>query len=278
MVDDFSTIIHTMNSVYGFDLSQYDYAFLKQTIEKRCAAIETIKSSDYDSYLLNNREEAKHLFHALNITYTEFFRNTLTYAHLEQWILPRLIEKKSADSELRVWSAGCSSGQEAYSIGMLVEKINAKKQQALRYRIIATDISIAALDVAKKGEYTEEAIQNVRMKDTKDFFVKSGETYTVCDRLKKHISFSTYDLLDNRSAYPHESIFGSFDLVLCCNMLFYYKTDSQLYILKKLINSMEEHGYLITGEAERQTVVKHGHLLTVVPPSPIFQKKPGGVR
>ena len=271
-VDDLSTIIHTIYSVYGFDISQYDDAFLKQTIEKRCAAIDTKKISDYAIYLSNNTEEAKNLFSALNITYTEFFRSTLTYAHLEQWILPRLIEKKSGNSELRVWSAGCSSGQEAYSIAMLVEKINEKKQQALRYRIIATDNSKSALAVAKKGDYTEEAIHNVKMKDIKEFFIVSGETYTVCDRLKKHISFSTYDLLDNRSAYPHESIFGCFDLVFCCNMLFYYKTDSQIYILKKLINSMEEHGYLITGEAEKQTVAKHGSLLTVASPSPIFQK------
>ena len=277
MVDDLSTIIHTMNSVYGFDISPYDYAFLRQATKKRCAAIDTKKISDYDIYLSNNIEEAQNLFYALNITYTEFFRNTLTYAHLEQWILPRLIEKKSEDSELRVWSAGCSSGQEAYSIAMLLEKISAKRHKELRYRIIATDISESALTAAKKGEYTEEAIQNIRMNDLKEFFVKSGEMYAVCKRLKKHVSFSSYDLLENLSAYPHESIFGSFDLVFCCNVLFYYKTDSQLYILKKLINSMAEQGYLITGEAERQTVVKHGSLLTVAPPSPIFQKKPGGV-
>ncbi len=278
MVDDLSAIVHTMNSVYGFDVSQYDYSFLKQTIEKRCTAIEIKKFSDYEIYLSKNLVEAQNLFHALNINYTEFFRNTLTYAHLEQWILPRLIEKKTEDSELRIWSAGCSTGQEAYSIAMLVEKINAKRQQALRYRIIATDISKSALAVAEKGNYTEEAIQNVRMKDIKEFFVKTKETYTVCDRLKKQISFSTYDLLENRSAYPHESIFGNFDLVFCCNVLFYYKTDSQLYILNKLINSMSEQGYLITGEAERQTVAKHSPLLTVASPSPIFQKKHGGVK
>lgn len=278
MDDDLSAIIHTMNSVHGFDVSQYDYAFLKQTIEKRCAAIETKKYFDYDIYLSNNLEEAQNLFHALNINYTEFFRNTLTYAHLEHWILPRLIEKKSPDSELRIWSAGCSSGQEAYSIAMLVEKISAKRQQAIRYRIIATDISKSALALAENGDYTEEAIQNVRMKDVKEFFVKSKDKYTVIDRLKKQISYSTYDLLESRSAYPHESIFGNFDLVFCCNVLFYYKTDSQLYILNKLINSMAEQGYLITGEAERQTVVKHSPLLAVASPSPIFQKKHGGVK
>lgn len=274
MVNELLKIAHTMNRIYGLDISMYDDTFLRQVIEKRCAAIDTKKNSDYNIYLVNNLEEAKNLFKALNITYSEFFRNILTYAHLEQWIIPRLIEKKSEDCELRVWSAGCSSGQEAYSIAILLEKLSVKKQKALRYRIIATDISESALTAAKKGEYTEEAIQNVRIKDIKEFFVNSGETYTVCERLKKHVSFSTYDLLDDRSAYPHESIFGNFDLVLCCNVLFYYKSDSQLIILNKLINSMTDHGYLITGEAERQTIVKHGSLLTVAPPSPIFKKEP----
>ena len=273
-----SEVTQIIKNYNGADISMYDASFIKRAIEKRFTAAKTKTISDYIQLLSNSPDEAITFYGSLSNIHTEFFRNPLTFAHLEQWILPRLMESKSDTSELRIWSAGCSSGQEAYSIAMLVEKINSKKQQALRYRIIATDISKSALAIAIKGDYTEDAIQNIRMKDLKEFFIKSGETYTVSDRLKKHISFSTYDLLDNRSAYPHESIFGSFDLVLCCNMLFYYKADSQLNILKKLINSMADQGYLITGEVERQTVAKHGSLLTVALPSPIFQNKPGGVR
>ena len=186
--------------------------------------------------------------------------------------MPRLIENKPQNGELRIWSAGCSTGQEAYSLAMLLENINASKQKKTRYRIIATDISQDALLAAGKGEYNEREIQRVRVKDLKEFFVKSGETYTVCDRLKQHVSFSFYDLLDSRSFCPQESIFGSFDLVLCCNLLFYYKPNYQRSILKKLKNSVAENGYLITGETESHTAAKYCDLIPVSPPSTIFKQ------
>lgn len=276
MNNELSEIVQIVERVYGLDISKYNDAFLKQTLEKRLAVAKTKKVSEYIQYLSNNGDEAVTLFQTLNITHTEFFRNSLTFAHLEQWILPRLMEGKSDNSELRIWSAGCSSGQEAYSIAMLVENINSKKQEKSRYRIIATDISESALLEANKGDYNEKDIQKIRVKDLKEFFIKSGKTYTVCDRLKRHVSFSTYNLLDNLSSYPQESIFGNFDLVVCCNMLFYYKPEYQRYIIKKLINSMAEKGYLVTGEAEIHTVEKAGDLRIVAPPSPIFQNKTGG--
>jgi chemotaxis methyl-accepting protein methylase len=93
--------------------------------------------------------------------------------------------------------------------------------------------------------------------------------------LKKHISFSRYDLLDPSSATPQESIFGSFDLVMCCNVLLYYGESAQQFILNKLINSIVIDGYLITGEAERGCIKKSTGLFAVAPPNPIFKKTLG---
>ncbi len=270
--------VEVMNRVYGMDISKYDDTFLKQAIEKRCAIIETEKISDYITYLTGNIAEAQIFFESLNITYTEFFRNPLTFAHLEQWILPNLIERKTKTNELRIWSAGCSTGQEAYSVAMLIENICAKKTKTLRYRIIATDISQPALITAKSGKYNQKSIQNIRVSDLNTFFQWSGEMYKISERAKKNVSFSIYDLLDNQCSYPQESIFGNFDLVICSNILFYYQLKYQHCILKKLINAMGEHGYLITGEAERHVVTKVGGLQAVAPPSPIFQKASGGLK
>lgn len=275
MNTDLKEIVNTISNIHGFDISKFDDTFLKRAAEKRCEMVKAQKFSVYVQYLSNNSDEAVALFQSLNITHSEFFRNPLTFAHLEQWILPRLMENKADNGELRIWSAGCSSGQEPYSIAMLVENINAKKQRSTRYRIIATDISESALDEAYEGLYSEKDVQNIRVKDLKEFFVRSGEKYKVCDRLKKHVSFSIYDLLDNLSSYPQESIFGNFDLVLCSNMLFYYKSDYQKSIVKKVINSMDENGYLVTGEAERQILEQYGGLYLVAPPSPIFKQVRG---
>ncbi len=273
MDNELVEIVQIAARVYGFDISKYDDTFLRQTVEKRFAVTKTDNISEYRQYMSNNRTEAATLLRLLNITHTEFFRNALTFAHLEQWILPSLLEGKSGNSELRIWSAGCSSGQEAYSIAMLIENINSKKSRQPRYRIIATDISESALLQAKKGEYNQYDIQKIRVKDLNDFFIKTGETYAVRERLKQHVEFSTYDLLDNLSSYPQESIFGNFDLVVCSNMLFYYKTNHQDSIVKKLINSMDKQGFLITGEAERQIVDKFSDMYPVSPPSPIYKQR-----
>lgn len=269
-------IVQIIKSICEIDISKFDDAFLNQTVEKRLAALEIKKNSEYAQFLSNNADEATILLQSLNITHTEFFRNSLSFAHLEQWILPSLMEEKSAKSELRIWSAGCSSGEEAYSIAMLVENINANKQKKSRYRIIATDISESALHVANKGEYNEKDIQKIRVRDLNEFFIKSGEKFTVCPRLKEHVSFTSYDLLDDITSYPQESIFGNFDLVICSNLLFYYKQDYQRTIIMKLIKAMAKTGYLITGEAERHTVERTGYLRQVAMPSPIFQKTTGG--
>jgi len=158
---------------------------------------------------------------------------------------------------------------------MLIEKIHRKKTKQLRYRIIATDISQSALLRAKKGEFSEHDIQNIRVKDLKEFFVKTGETYIMCDRLKKHVSFSSYDLLDPLSSYPQESIFGNFDIVVCSNILFYYKPVYQHGIVKKMIYSMDKNGYLITGEAEKHTVERYSELIQVTSLAPIYKQKRG---
>ncbi|HZW50107.1 MAG TPA: protein-glutamate O-methyltransferase CheR [Bacillota bacterium] len=269
-------IIQVMQDVYEIDISKYDEAFLLKAVEKRVEIVKIKTASDYIVYLLSNNEEAKNFFDSLMISYTDFFRNSLTFAHLEQWVLPQLIAQKSNHSELRIWSAGCATGQEPYSIAMLLEKMQTSQNKQFRYRIIATDISEAALSAAKKGEYNQEAIQNLKVKDLSEFFIQSGETYTVSSKLKNQVSFSSYDLLDDHSSSPQESIFGNFDLVFCSNLLFYYKPEFQRTIISKLKNSLTEKGYLITGEVERQAVSKEGGLRSVNPPSLIFQKITGG--
>jgi chemotaxis methyl-accepting protein methylase len=183
------------------------------------------------------------------------------------------MNRKSDKGELRIWSAGCSTGQEAYSIAMLIENLNSREQKKVRYRIIATDVSESALIKAKTGEYNEKEIQKIRVKDLNEFFVRFGETYKVSPQLKQHVSFSTYDLLDNLSSSPQESIFGNFDLIICSNVLFYYKLKYQQFIIKKLVGVMDEKGYLITGEAEKYNVEKSRYLNLVSTSSTIFQSK-----
>lgn len=266
-------ITQAMANGYGMDVSMYDESFMQKTVRHRCLLAGIESWSDYVRYLSNSPAEALEFSRSLNITYTEFFRNTLAFANLDRWILPKLIEGKADGSELRIWSAGCASGQEPYSIAMQLAKFQSLRKQTLRYRIIATDISESELAVARKGEYNEDAIQNVKVKHLKEFFTKAGETYTICPTIRERVSFSTYDLLDSHSDYPQECIFGEFDLVFCSNLLFYYQLEPQLHILRKVIHSLSDGGYLVTGEAERHSVERVGGLRLVAPPAAIFQKR-----
>lgn len=274
MNNEITKTIQIYKNIYNLDISMYDDKFLNQIIGNRLAVYEIQKPIDYIDTLKNNPEEAETLFKLLNNNYTEFFRNILTFAHLEQWILPNLMEKKQGN-ELRIWSAGCSTGQEAYSLAILLENINVKKKEKTRYRIIATDINESALKEANIGIYNESDILKIRVKELKEYFIKSGDKYKINEDLKKNITFTKYDLLDNMTSYPQESIFGSFDLVICSNLLFYYNINNQEQILGKLVNAMDEDGFLITGETEKQIVSRFNHLYLSVPPSPIFKKRRG---
>lgn len=109
------------------------------------------------------------------------------------------------------------------------------------------------------------------MKHLRSYFTKQEETYTVDFQLKQKIDFSEYDLLDPYSINPPDSIFGDFDIIFCCNLLFYYRTDVRRAIVKKLKRSLSDKGYLVTGEAEAIFMGKDEDLKTVSSNAPIFQ-------
>lgn len=266
-------MIQIMKETYQKDLSIYDEVFLVKSLERRILGMD-ISLLDYPSYLQANRHEADALMASFQITYSQFFRNSLTFAVLEQLVLPHLLSQKPANGEIRVWSAGCSTGQEAYSIGILLEELIQASSKPMRFRIFATDLSRDVLDTAGTGIYDEESIANIRMKYLKNYFTKKGDTYAVDPGLKEKINFSEYDLLDSHSSNPPDSIFGDFDIIFCCNLLFYYRADVRRVIVKKLKRSLAQGGYLVTGEAESILMGKDEELKMLSSGAPIFQVNP----
>lgn len=184
-----SEMIWIMKENNKKDLTVYDAAFLLKSLERRMTGI-AVSQSDYPSYLRENPQEADHLLASFQITYSQFFRNALTFAMLEQHILPHLLSRKAENGEVRVWSAGCSTGQEAYSIGILLEELIQASSKPMRFRIFATDLSRETLDEARAGIYDENGVSNIRVKHLKKYFTRMGETYYVDAQLKQKISFS----------------------------------------------------------------------------------------
>ena len=272
MNDELLGIIRVMSGMQN-DISRYDESFLVTSLEKRLAATSCTTLSGYRAYLSAHDGEAEALLRSLNITYSGFFRNPLTFAVLEQQVLPRLIEEKveCGTAEIRVWSAGCAAGQESYSVAILLDELLAARKIPLTFRIFATDISDDCLATARRGVFDAAAVQNVKLKHIHSCFASHNGSYPVAGRLKQRIEFSFHDLLDERSASPPGSIYGDFDLVFCCNLLFYYTHEIRQGILTKLINALSPGGYLVTGEAER-AIVENTHLVEISPMSAVYRK------
>ena len=228
---------------------------------------------EYCAFLEQSDRERTVFIDSLQISYSEFFRNPLTFAVLERIILPAIVLKKrnSARKEVRIWSVACAGGQEAYSLAILLEELRYGDTNEFSYRIFATDQSEAQVNEALKGVYISEALQNVSLKRAGEWFTREGDTYMVKPALKEHIEFSVFDLFNEQLCCPPASIFGDFDLIVCANFLFYYKNAYRNTLLKKADNSLTKGGYLMTGETERDIIIGHDYH-EVYPQSALFKR------
>lgn len=266
-----------MRQAQGRDLSLFDEAFLAKSFDRRLSVTSCNSAAAYLQRLREDRAEAEDFFRSLNISYSEFFRDPLAFALLEQVVLPGFVQEKeqAGRSELRVWSAGCAAGQEAWSIAILLEELNAGRERPVPFRIFATDGSDAPLALARTGVYDAAEVQKVRLKHLRKYFTVAGESYQIVPALTDRVDFSAYDLLAEGSSSPAAGIYGDFDLILCCNLLFYYRPEIRQRILDKLCRALCPGGHLVTGEAEREIVAQHEGLRAMAPPAAVFQKRKG---
>jgi chemotaxis methyl-accepting protein methylase len=274
-------LVAVLLRAHGLDASCCDGAFLARSAERRRDVPARETPSAYLDRLAKDRAEAEALLASLRVAYSEFFRSPLAFALLEQWLLPGLLDARGrgGGGELRVWSAGCAAGQETWSLAVLLDGLTAGRDArggaGVGYRIFATDLSEADLELARGGIYPPEALGNVRLRQLESCFSRMGDAYAVGARLRERVEFSFYDLLDPGTSCPPPCIYGEFDLVVCANVLIYYRPAAQRRILAKLRRSLAPGGYLMTGEAEHQVVEGAGGFRAVAPPAPVFRDVSG---
>ena len=267
-------IVQLLLKHHSIDVSPFDETFLEKSLQKRIAVMNCLSQEEYFIFLQKNKKEGIRFLHSLFICYSEFFRNPLTFAFLERLILPSLIAKKinAKQKEIRIWSAACAAGHEAYSVAMLLEELKNGNADKFSYRIFATDQSQTQINEAQKGHYSDAAINKLTLKRLNLWFTKHGSAYTIKPELKTHIDFSVFDLFNQELNAPPASIFGDFDLVICANLLFYYKPEYQKTILAKTNKCLTKGGFLMTGETERDILSKNNYN-EVYLHSGIFKKK-----
>ena len=225
---------------------------IERRLNKRIYNTRKKNNDEYLEYLKNNPDEIDKLIDAFTINVSRFFRNSLTFEYINKIVIPELYYsiKKNNGSSLRIWSAGCSFGEEPYSMAILLNEFQIKEHKKLNLNIFATDIDMEALNKAKAGSYDIESIRRVKFSILLKYFTKGKENYIIDDEIKKMVQFSYFDLLDKKKAVPSDSIFGNFDIVLCRNVLIYLDPEYQQIVFKRLYNSLNKNGYLILGEAE----------------------------
>jgi len=254
----------------NFDVSGYDESFLDKALEKRISETFCNSEEAYYEYLQQSHIEAQEFINSLSVSYSEFFRNSLTFSVLEHVVLPAIIynKEKNNQREIRIWSSACASGQESYSLAMLLNEYFSK--ESVRFRIFATDQSEEQIERAKLGYYHISELSHLTVKRLKEWFVKQADTYTIKDELKQQIEFSTFDFFDEKHISPPGSIFGDFDIIMCANVLFYYKPEFRKKILNKIKSNLSNDGVIVTGETEREIVLHH-HFHEIYPQSAIFK-------
>lgn len=272
MTNELKDISTLLFETYGADVSRYDDAFLEMSVAKRQSAIGCHSLKNYHNHLKSTKSEVALFVDSLNISFSEFFRNPLTYAYIEQMVLPLLIEKKKQENnkEIRIWSAACASGQEAYSVAMLWDETSLATKSAIACRIFATDSNAEEITTAQKGIYQMATLQKTTLHRVQTYFNQRNDTFSLVPELKQQVDFSTFNLLDEQLVSPQASIYGDFDVILCCNLLFYYKPEFRHQILEKISRNLATDGFLITGETERE-IVKENNYREVFVNSAIFQ-------
>ena len=271
---EFEEIIQSVSQKYGEDISLFDRFFVLKAIEKRVTKKDQNSYLSYLQTILDNPGEAQKFLSSLNINYSEFFRNSLTFSLLGKLILPFVLSKKekTGDDGIRIWSASCAAGQEAFSIAMLLDELLSDKAKNLKYHIFATDKNEKLIRFAKRGSYDFEDVKKVTLNHITKYFKKENDRYVITGKLKENINFSVYNLLDEKTSCPPESIYGDFDIIFCCNILFYYNSIIQKVIIDKITECLPVGGYFVTGEAEKSIIEKINCFTAVTCTDSIFKK------
>ncbi len=227
----------------GFDFTGYKRESLARRIRRRMQIINISDISDYKSCLENHPNEFQELFNTILINITSFFRDKEAWEYLAKESLPKIISSKNEDDPIRIWSTGCATGEEAYTIAMLMAELLGERRFKDDVKIFATDIDEAALAQARHASYTMNDLEKVPTALRDKYFQIIGGTFIVRPDLRRSVIFGRHNLTQD-AIIPH------LDLLICRNTLMYFNAETQASILSKFHFALNDSGYLFLGRAE----------------------------
>lgn len=237
--DEFRALLDKIYRDTGLDCSRYKENYLKRRIGARMRAVAAESYAAYSRILDSQKEEYAKLKDRITVNVTEFFRDSDVYVYLRETLLPLLLSRAQEEQRpLFLWSAGCSSGEEPYSLAMLLGELGVEN-----YSILATDIDELCLAKAKRGHYDAEAVHKSVHDNVTRWFKFDGEDAQVLDSLKSRVHFERHNLF----ADPPP---GAMDLVLCRNVMIYFSRELQQRLLEAFHSALRPGGYFFPGKTE----------------------------
>ena len=225
-----------------FDFTGYKRGTLGRRIDRRMQQVGADSYDAYVDYLEVHPEEFEALFNTILINVSSFFRDPDAWEVLGERVIPEILSRRP-EGPIRVWSAGCATGQEAYSIVMLLAEALGQEAARERVKVYATDLDSDALERARQAEYTEREVEGVPSDLLSKYFGAGGQGYSFSDDLRRLVIFGRHDLLQ-------DAPISRTDLLICRNTLMYFNVDVQTQLIHRLHFSVANHGFLFLGKVE----------------------------
>jgi two-component system CheB/CheR fusion protein len=238
----FNDVYRMLELEFGLDFTNYKPSTVTRRIERRLRLAQADDIQQYLARLRNERTELNILYRDLLIGVTRFFRNEEAFGILEQRVLPDLIRNCSPEKPLRIWVAGCATGEEAYSLAILLhEQLSPLHDRS--FKIFATDVHRGSLELANRGFFAEEALANVSQERRDRYFTRSVSGYQVIPELRQSIVFAPHNVIK-------DAPFTRVDLVSCRNMLIYFQPTVQQKVLNQFHFALNRGGIMLLGPSE----------------------------
>lgn len=243
---DLNKLIYKVRKDRGLDLHQYRRAYVERRLATRMRVLNLHTYRQYERYLDEKPDEYTTLLDTLTINVTDFFRDETVYELFRSQVLPMLLDDKAKmrQRQIRLWSAGCATGEEVYSITMAILSALGERADQFLFTVFGTDIDPKALEIAKRGVYDIGKLQHIPKGDRARFVERSNETFTFKPEVMHHTKFRALNLFEDEPIHI-------VDVIFCRNVFIYFTREQQAKVLEGFWTALHRGGYLVLGRSEK---------------------------
>ncbi|MFJ9181246.1 CheR family methyltransferase [Streptomyces sp. NPDC102360] len=241
--EELEELLRFLRDARGFDFTGYKRSSLGRRIRKRMSDVGIDSYADYRDQLETNADEFNALFNTILINVTSIFRDSDAWTYLQREVIPELLAQLGPEDDIRVWSAGCSSGEEAYSLAIMFAEALGLQEALNRVKIYGTDVDDEALRDARTGLYPAKALESLSQELRERYFEQNGSQFSFRSDLRRRVIFGRHDI-------TRDAPISRLDLLVCRNALMYFNVEAQTQIVDRFHFALREGGFLFLGKAE----------------------------